>query len=388
MINLLRKKFIKNYSDIDNEDVRVGHGKLAAIFGIITNSILVAGKLSIAFYLASLNNWIFSSAIVADSINNLGDIASSVVTLIGFSMSKKPADEKHPFGHQRVEYIAGLVVSVIVIVTAAELFTSSINKIVSNQVVNYEIATLIVIGISIVLKLYQAYFNYKLGKLINSPSLKATSLDSISDAVVSTVLLVGFLVSYYVSYPYLDGYLGIVVSLFIIASGIKMIKETSDPLIGSSTDTKYNEIIDDILKNKDEIIGYHDLIVHSYGPTKIFISLHVEIDENISLVKAHEIVDSIEKEIKDKIHCDATIHVDPISKESKIIKDKNMINTYLLSIDSRISIHDFREKENQVEFDILIPFDDNLTKEEIEKKLKEEFPLLSFNINVDHPYVC
>ena len=388
MINLLRRTFIKNYQDINDEKVRVGHGKMASIFGIVTNAILFLGKLTVAILLAQKNSWIFSAALIGDSINNLGDLASSVVSLIGFSLAGKPADEKHPFGHERIEYIAGLIISVLVIVSAAELLTNSIQKITSSSEINYDNLTIIVLSISIALKLYQGYFNYKVGKIINSPSLKATFVDSATDAFVSSVLLIGIIVSITTTYPYLDGYLGLVVSVFVAISGIRMIKETSDPLIGTTVDSKYKEEIESIVKKYPQVLGVHDLIVHFYGPTKIFLSFHAEIDEHMRLVEAHDLIDEIEKEVEATLHANVTIHIDPISTSNYLVNLKQEILKLLQEKHPNVSIHDFRVNPNKViEFDILVPFEDKLTEEEINSILSENFPKNKFKFVIDHPFI-
>ena len=396
MVNLLRRIFIKDYKNVDNEIVRGRHGKFAAFFGIVTNLILVLLKGGVALYGASKNHWVFSLALIADTVNNLGDLASNLVTLFGFKMAMKPADKDHPFGHQRIEYISGLIVSIFVVATGLELFSSSIQAAINKAEVTYDLLAIIILFISSLIKLGQGYVNYGLGKAISSPSLKATCLDSISDAIATTILGIGAIITYCLNFPYLDSYLGLAISLFIIYSGIMMIKETSDPLIGHAANKEdVEKIVKEILSYK-EIKGVHDVICHNYGPTKIFISLHVEVDEKNDLAYIHDVIDNIEEDIRKKFAVEITIHMDPISIGNKEVDEtKNKVLTLLAKLDKSLTIHDFRMVKGpthvNVIFDIVVPYDDKSFNEvnvlnTLEAGFLDEPIKHNFIVRFDHPY--
>lgn len=395
MVNLLRKLFIKNYEQVDHEAVRIKHGKLAAVFGIITNFILVALKLSAALLLAAKSNWVFSMALLGDTINNLGDIASSAVTLIGFSMASKPADKEHPYGHERVEYIAALIVSMLIIAAALELGLSSIKEIINGSTADYDVYSIAILGVAIFLKLFQSYVNQGLGKAISSVALKATALDSLTDAIATTIILVCALLSYFLNWGFLDPYAGIAIALFIIYSGIKMIKESSDPLIGQPASKDFESKIIKEVRSYPEILGVHDVLCHAYGPTKYFVSLHAEVDAKNELAKIHDVIDNIEDDIRAKFGCEITIHLDPIQvgdAETDALKER--IGKALLALDNQLSIHDLRivrgETHTNVLFDCVIPYDKKkLTEAEIFMYVKETFkdePKYNFIIHFDRPY--
>lgn len=397
MVTFFRKLFIKNYQDVNDEKVRSEHGRLAAIFGIVSNLILVAMKLTMAFIIAASSvPWVLPVALVGDAINNLSDMASSLVTLVGFRISAKPADKEHPFGHERIEYIAGLVVSTIVIVLAIELGRDSITKIINNELVDYTIPTIIVLGVSILIKLLQSYFNYGMGKAISSPALKATSLDSFTDAVATFCITVSAILSLEpLHWNFLDGYMGIVVAAFVCYSGIRMLKDTADPLIGESNN---KAIVDEVLttvKSHPEVLGVHDVLCHSYGPTKYFVSLHVEIDQRMAMIDAHDIIDNIETEVRHKHHVEITIHMDPIAVGDPLTDSiKKEVSEELQSLSPELTFHDFRivkgKTHTNVIFDVVLPYDKSVDQKKIMDGLKERFsdhqPEYHFVINFDHSF--
>ena len=404
MVTLLRKLFIKNYQDVNDETVRAKHGFLAAIFGIASNFILVALKLTVAFLLAfniANNNpgvsilSVLPMALLGDAINNLSDMSSSLVTLIGFKAASKPADKEHPFGHERIEYIAGLIVSTIVVVLAFELFRSSLEKVITGELVQYELITIIILAISVLVKGIQSYFNYQIGKAISSRALRATALDSLTDAFGTFFIMISGILSLTLKWNFLDGYMGILISLFVFYSGIKMMKETADPLIGESNNKAIQkEIVDDVLSHP-LILGVHDVLCHSYGPTKYFVSAHAEIDEKMDIVSAHELIDSIEEEIRKKFHCEITIHMDPIAIGDPLtdsLKEKTI--KILASLDPKMNIHDFRvvkgEDNTNIIFDIVTPFDETLSEAKILDTLNQSFNdgthHYCFVIHFDHPF--
>jgi cation diffusion facilitator family transporter len=406
MITLLRKLFIKDYANVKDERVRASHGKVAAIFGIVSNLILVVMKLAVAFllayglYTASADPDVaylslLPMALVGDAVNNLADMASSIVTLVGFKFASKPADEEHPFGHERIEYIAGLVVSVIVIVLAVELLRDSITKVVEGSRVTYDLVTIIILAVSVALKLLQGYVNFGFGKAISSEALKATALDSLTDAIATAVIMISGVLSYTVGWDFLDGYMGIVVALFVAYSGIKMLKTTASPLIGERTSSEFlKPILKDVLAHK-EILGVHDVICHSYGPTKYFVSLHAEINQDMPMVEAHDIIDNIEEEIRHKHRCDITIHMDPVAVgDPKTDTLRKRVQEILLSLSKDLTFHDFRivagPTHTNIVFDVVLPFDGKvapkLVYETLEKEMKDDGENYHFVIHFDRPY--
>jgi cation diffusion facilitator family transporter len=395
MVNFFRRLFIKDYANVTNEDVRAKHGKLAAWFGIVSNLLLVGMKLGVAFVLASQNAWVFSMALVGDAVNNLSDMASSLVTLIGFRISSKPADKEHPFGHERIEYIVGLIVSTTVIVVAVQLFRDSLSKVIAQETVQYDLVTVIILGIAVVVKLFQGYFNYGMGKAISSPALKATSVDSLTDSLATFLIMVSGILSIALGWNFLDGYMGMAVSVFVCYSGFKMIKETAGPLIGEATDKGFvDKIVKDVLAHP-EIKGVHDVICHSYGPTKYFISLHAEVDESKPILESHDVIDNVEREIKGRYGVEATIHLDPIAiGDPETDRLKVEVADELSKIDPTLKFHDFRivpgPTHTNIIFDIVLPFDDPTTKKTIVTKLTQRFASrdkkYNFVLNFDRPF--
>ncbi len=389
MINLLRKIFIKNYKDVTNQKVRNSHGILAAVFGIISNAILFGLKL--AFGLLA-----YSVSIIADSVNNLSDFANSSITVIGFKMSSKPADKKHPFGHQRIEYITGLIVSIIIVALAALLMYNSITKIISGEEAKYDIWSFIILGIAILFKLIQAWFNFKMSKIINSVALKATAIDSLTDTISTTLLLVAALLSYFFNWN-IDGWMGIVIALFIVFSGVKMILETSSPLIGETTAKEDIKVILNEILSYQGVLGIHDVMAHNYGPTKIFMSVHVEVDASIDVMKSHDLIDNIENDVRTKHNVELTIHIDPVdlsNPETARLKAKaiNIVN----DINKEFTLHDFRVVYGPTHintiFDIVIPYECRMNEQKIisiikEKMNIEENKTINVVIHFDHPFV-
>ncbi len=362
MINILRRLFIKDYKNTADEVVRIKHGVLASIFGIIMNLILFIIK----FIVGILSN---SISIIGDAINNLTDMGSSVISFIGFKLSSKPADKEHPYGHQRIEYITSFIISVIIIVVGIELLTTSISKIVNKEIVSYNIVTIVILVVSIILKLYLSFFNKIIGKQINSMSLIASSKDALNDVISTFVILISAIVSILFKIN-IDGIMGVLVSLFILYSGIILVKETIDPLIGEKVDSNLVKEILKEIENNENIIGYHDLMCHSYGPTKIFMSIHAEVDSSKNILFLHEVIDQIEYDIKSKYGVELVIHMDPTDLNCETTNYyKKEVSLILKKISTELSFHDFRtvigEKNINILFDIVLPFDLKIKKEEI-----------------------
>ncbi|MDE5714499.1 MAG: cation diffusion facilitator family transporter [Anaeroplasmataceae bacterium] len=377
MINLIRKLFIKDYQNVKDEKVRVAHGKVASFFGIFSNLILFIGKMVAGILSASIS-------IIADSINNLSDMGSSVITLVGFKLSSAPADDEHPYGHQRMEYIAGLIVAVIIIFVGGSLFISSIEKIIDYQVTMIPKKVLYIsisiLSCSILIKLLQAIFNHKMGKIINSVTLKATSKDSLNDCIsTSAILIVNVVFLFIQDIPFsLDGVLGILVSLFIVISGVKLIKEAVNPLIGVSTDEAFIKEILSVIQDEPLVLGFHDPVCHMYGPTKCFMTIHVEVDAKLNMMMVHDSIDNLEKQIFEHFGVELTIHMDPIETDNEQTNAlRTRVKEVIKGIDTSLSMHDFRvvygSTHNNLIFDVVRPYKFKLSDAEILRILQNNF---------------
>lgn len=364
MFSILKKIFIKN--DCDNESTRIKYGILTSIYGCFINFILFVIKLILGITSSSVS-------IIGDAINNLTDMGSSVISFFGFKISSKPADKDHPFGHQRVEYITSLIVSIIIIVVGIEVFSSSLMKIIDKEEIFYSNLTIIILSISIIVKLYLAFINKFIGKKINSLTLKATYKDSLMDCIATFFILVSVVISMVFDIN-IDGYIGIFVSLLILYNGIMLVKETISPLIGEKVDI---DLITNVLitvKDKKEILGVHDVIAHSYGSNNIFMSLHAEVNANSNILEIHDVIDNIEYEVKEKHNVSLVIHMDPLVLDCEITNNlKNKITIHLKELDDMLTFHDFRciigETHINVLFDIVKNKDCKLSETDIKKSL-------------------
>lgn len=310
MFGLLSKIFIKNRDDLKNPAVRRAYGILSGTLGIVLNILLFAGKLTAGLISGSV-------AIVADALNNLSDAGSSVITLIGFRMAGQKPDKGHPFGHGRIEYISGLIVSMLIILMGFELGKSSVEKIISPGETEFSVVAAVILAVSVLVKLYMCCYNGKVGKKISSPAMKATATDSLGDCISTMVVLICMFITKFTSFD-LDGICGAAVALFIFISGLRAAKETINPLLGvPPTDEFVDEIGETVMSHKG-VLGFHDLIVHDYGPGRRMISLHAEVPADEDLLKTHDMIDNIEKELSAKLGCDAVIHMDPIETDDKI----------------------------------------------------------------------
>ncbi len=353
MTNLLVKSFIKNNEDYKNSKVRGAYGKLAGTVGIISNIILFAIKFSVGMIFSSVS-------VVADAINNLSDGASSLITLIGFKLAGKPADEEHPFGHARIEYITGIIISFIILLIGWQLGVTSIEKISSPIQPDFGTAVYIALVVSIIIKIWQYAFNKKIGRLISSQTITATSFDSLNDAISTTAVLIAALVSQYANIN-LDGYMGIAVALFIVYSGVKLIIETSAPLLGEAPDEEFSKNIKDKILSYDGVLGVHDLMIHSYGGGKSYVTVDCEICASKDVMAAHDIVDEIERDFLEELGVHLVVHTDPIitgDKKTNELKEK--IELLLSATFPELSLHDFRvvwgSEETKVLFDVNVPF--------------------------------
>ena len=368
MINFIAKHWIPDYRNYQDKYVRQQYGILCGIAGIFLNVFLFAGKLFVGWLSHSI-------AIMADAFNNLSDAGSSLILLFGFRLSGQKPDPEHPFGHGRLEYVAGLIVSVIIMVMAVELMKSSGQKILHPEEVVWHTWTLVVLVISILVKLYMFTYNRSYGNKIASAAMGATALDSISDAVATFVVLVSTVVSHFTGLQ-IDGVCGMLVGLFIMYAGISAAKDTINPLLGQPAEDCFVERVHEIVLSRKEILGMHDLVVHNYGPGRTMLSLHAEVPVDGSLVELHEVIDEVEHQISDELGCSAVIHIDPIwAKDEETQKMKKEMEADLKLIDPSLALHDFRmvrcTGHMKLFFDIQEPYSCKIEEKELVKRLQD-----------------
>lgn len=365
MTKLLLQFFVKNNENTEDPAVRASVGKLAGATGIVCNCILFLGKL-IAGLLAG------SVAIIADAVNNLSDASSSVVTLLGFRLAQQPADADHPYGHARYEYLSGLVVAVLILVIGVELVKSSVGKIIHPEPIVFSAITVTILVASIAMKLWMAMFFGTLGKKIKSTTLAATSVDSRNDVISTLGVLLGCLVGYFFHIN-IDGIVGLLVALFILYSGINIVKETISPLLGQQADAELVEKIHALVLSHEKILGVHDLLVHDYGPGQCFASLHAELSAEEDALACHEIIDHIENEVRKELHVDLVIHYDPVvTDDAEGNAMRQMLEEIISQIDPRLSMHDFRITDGRkVVFDLAVPYDMGQQYEALQQQIDE-----------------
>lgn len=370
MINLIRRIFIKDYENIKDKKVREKHGLVASIGGIIVNIILFAVKFLIGILVGS-------RAIISDAINNLTDLISNIVSLFGFKIASKPADKKHPYGHERVEYVTGMIVSFIIIAVAIVLGYTSISALINHDVnVSFTLASFIVLGVAIVGKIFLGLFYRGMGNAIDSVSLKANMQDSFNDAIsTAAVLITAIIIYFFPNLWWLDPAISIAVALFILYSGIKLVMETTSPLIGLTPDNDFVKAVLKDIKLYKGVLGIHDLVVHSYGETKIFITLHVEVDACVDVMESHDLIDNIESEIGKKYGVELTIHMDPVdTKNPDLVVLKEIISKTLGNFHKELTFHDLRmvigPTHTNVLFDVVMPLGNDINQDEIVNALK------------------
>lgn len=365
MTKLLLQFFVKNNENTENPVVRASVGKLAGATGIVCNCILFLGKL-IAGLMAG------SVAIIADAVNNLSDASSSVVTLLGFRLAQQPADADHPYGHARYEYLSGLVVAVLILVIGVELVKSSVGKIIHPEPIVFSAITVTILVASIVMKLWMAMFFGALGKKIKSTTLAATSVDSRNDVISTASVLLGCLVGYFFHIN-IDGIVGLLVALFILYSGINIVKDTISPLLGQQADAELVEKIHALVLSHEKVLGVHDLLVHDYGPGQCFASLHAELSAEEDAIACHEIIDHIENEVRKELHVDLVIHYDPVvTDDAEGNAMRQMLEEIISQIDPRLSMHDFRITDGRkLVFDLEVPYEMGQQYEALQQKIDE-----------------
>lgn len=384
-------KFVKNYQDVKDKKVRDSYGYLGGLVGIIVNLVLFTTKLIIGIISNSI-------AITADAFNNLSDVASSVITILGFKLASKPPDKEHPFGHGRLEYISGLIVSFLVILVGFEFIKTSFDRVIHPSKVIFKLIPFVLILISIGFKLWISGFNKTMGKAINSSALEASSTDALSDVVSSSCVALSLLLSIWIDFP-IDGYIGILVSFIIIYAGYTLIRDTMNPLLGEAPDKDLVKGLKEKLLTYDHITGAHDLVIHNYGPGRCMGSIHAEVPCDISIVKIHEIIDTAEKEISEEFNLYLVIHMDPINTDDEDVNDSRLELLSVLDSFSVIkSIHDFRiigegEHKNLI-FDAVIDFNPSFTdgdglslEADVNKELKKYYPNYNAVMTLDRDYL-
>lgn len=388
MVSLLTRFFVKEREDYHNSSVRRAYGVLCSIVGICLNILLFAGK-----FLAGLLSG--SVAIQADAFNNLSDAGSSLITMVGFYFSGMKPDKDHPFGHGRIEYIAGLAVSMLILLMGFELGKSSIGKILHPEPVESSLLVMGILIVSVAVKLYMNFYNRKIGERIDSAAMKATATDSLSDAVATTVVLLSMLISEKTGFN-VDGWCGVLVACFIFKAGFEAAKDTLTPLLGTAPDPDFIEEIRTIVMQHQEIVGIHDLIVHDYGPGRVMVSLHGEVPGNGDVYILHDAIDEIERELKEKLNCEAVIHMDPIATDDEVVMAlKTKLETKLESFGEGLSMHDFRmvpgPTHTNLVFDVVMPSDCKLSEAEVQALVNGLVAGIGDNyyavITIDHAFV-
>jgi len=388
MTEWLIRHFVKGYEYKDDPKVRTAYGQFAGIVGIICNILLCAAKGLIGFLAGSVS-------IIADALNNLSDAASNVISLLGFKLASKPADPEHPYGHGRYEYLSGLAVAVIIVVIGVELIQSSLDKILNPTPTEFNIVVAVILILSILVKLWMAVFNRTIGKRISSTTLEATAVDSRNDVIATAVVLVCAIISSQTGID-LDGWVGIAVGIFIVYSGIQLMRETVSPLLGKAAEPEVVAHIQKKIMNYPGVLGTHDLMVHDYGPGRQFASAHVEMAAEADPMESHDLIDNIEQDFKNDEGLIVTLHYDPIVTDDPEVKDlRNQINELVKSINPQLSIHDLRTvpgpTHTNVIFDCVKPADFELDDDELKQRISdlvtEKHPEAICKITIDQSYI-
>lgn len=390
MTEFLVHKFVKNCEEIGDDQVRTSYGVLASIVGIFCNVLLFAVKFTIGFLMKSL-------AVTADAFNNLSDAASSVISFIGVKMASKPADADHPFGHGRIEYIAALIVSFLVMEVGLSFLKNSIGKLMNPEEIVFEWVPFLILVLSIGVKLWMGVFNRKLGKRIDSKVMLATAADSMGDVITTGATVLSILICTFTSIN-VDAVAGIVVSVIVMWAGFSIAKETLEPLIGQSVPKELYQQITEAVEAYDGILGTHDLIVHNYGPNHSMASIHAEVPNDVDIEVSHEIIDRIEREVSKKLKLFLVIHMDPVeTRNQEVLEIKSKLERIVHALDANLSFHDFRvvNGEHQVNliFDLVVPRE--YSQEDADKVLhqvmalmQEQDPRYQCVITLDHSFIA
>ena len=384
----LVRLFIKDCDNVTDPAVRERYGILSGAVGIVLNLLLSAGKLFAGLMTGSIS-------ITADAFNNLSDAGSSVVTLVGFKLAGQKADDGHPFGHGRMEYLAGLLVSLMILLVGVELGRSSIGKILRPEAVDFSLVSTGILAASILVKLWMGQFNRGLGRKIGSAAMAATAADSLSDVVATSAVLAGTLVNRF-AHVNIDGWVGLAVAVFILRSGWGAAKDTINPLLGESPDPELVKQLRDLVLSHPQVVGMHDLIIHDYGPGRRLCSFHAEVPQDADILDAHDAIDHIEREIKEKFGIETTVHMDPIATaDEKVNQLRRQVADLARVVEPEMTIHDFRvvrgPTHTNVIFDAVVPHKCRLTDEEVLQRLRRAVsaldPAYQAVIQIDRAYV-
>lgn len=388
MLEGFLRKCIPDYQQTGDPAVRERYGVLSGVVGIALNLLLFAGKLLAGVLTGAIS-------VTADAFNNLSDAGSSVVTLVGFRLAGQEPDADHPFGHGRVEYLAGLIVSVLILLVGVELGKSSVEKILHPAQTELTALTLVILLCSIAVKLWMGWFNGALSRRIHSDALAATAADSRSDAVATGVVLLGLVVTW-ATHIRLDGWLGLLVAIFILKTGIAAARDTLDPLLGKAPEPETVKAVEDAILAHPQVLGVHDLVIHDYGPGRRMMSVHAEVPADADFLEIHDVIDQIERELNGKFRMETVIHMDPIQVGNPEVERLRELTAQLAAeIDGDITVHDFRITAGPLHtnliFDVVVPYSVKRTDAEVKKllaeKLAEQEPRCIAVIHVDHSYV-
>lgn len=386
LTDALIRTFVKNREDVENAGVRYAYGRLAGFSGLAANLLLFLAKTAAGLISGSL-------AIVADAFNNLSDAGSSIVTLVGFKLSSAPPDKEHPFGHGRMEYLSALAVAALIIAAGLELARSAVDKILHPSPTEFSVLPLAILVASILVKLWMALFYRKIGGIIHSETLKAACADSRNDSICTGVVFLSALVGWRTGVA-IDGYVGAAVALFVIWSGFSIVREAVSPLLGQAPDPEMVRGIRELVLSHEGIVGIHDVMVHNYGPGRCVISLHAEVPCREDLMRSHDRIDCIEKELMHKYHAVACIHMDPVDTEDERVETlRLLVEAVLKDMDERLEMHDFRvvfgETHTNLIFDLVIPYgyrSERPVGQEVEQRLQRLDPKLFVVATVEHSY--
>lgn len=388
MIKLLIRTFVKNYEKTDDKKVRESYSVLGGVLGGICNLFLFAVKLFIGMTMKSI-------AIMSDAFNNLSDMGSCCVAVIGAKLSNRRPDREHPYGHGRLEYISSLIVAFLIMLVGFELFKSSFDKILHPEEITFSLPMMIILALSLLVKLWMYFVYTYIGKAIDSTVMKATARDSVNDVISTSAVIIATTIGYFLPFS-IDGYIGVIVAVYIMYGGFDLTRETIGLLLGTPPSPELIQQITDEVTKADEICGIHDLIVHDYGPGRKFASVHAEIPENSNIVHAHEVIDEVERDVSEKLGIMLVIHMDPVAdKDEVVIGLKKLVLETAKGIDETITIHDFRitngDKKINAIFDMVIRdnFDENERKkivDELKKRVAEKDPRLNLIVTIDEVY--
>lgn len=387
MVPLLSRLFIRNRDQYDDPKVRAAYGRLCGGLGIFLNLLMTAGKIIAGHITGSIS-------MVADALNNLSDAGSSVITLVGFKESEKAADEDHPFGHGRSEYISGLIVAMLILLMGVELLKESITKVIHPAVVSTSLTAYLILAGSVLIKCYMAFYNSRIGRKIESPAMKAVATDSLSDTVTTSVVILTMIINQF-AHVNLDAWGGILVSLIILWAGYGAARDTISPLLGQKPDPSLVSRIREIVVQQPDIIGIHDMMIHDYGPGRLIVSLHAEVPGNADIYRLHDEVDNAEKELEQKLQCTAVIHMDPIAVDNAQIRATyDAVKAFMKEHYPDYSIHDFRmvpgKTHTNLIFDCVVPMevtDLEAVREQITSDIQAAFPGRFAVVTVEHSFV-